>query len=288
MALQTEIWISDIQEALNSANQFNQFSMDHSAFVENHTVHIPQAAAASSVTRNRTSLPASISERTDSDLTYTLDHFTTDPKNVFNVKDIELSYSKRQSIFRQDFAKLNDTINDWLIYNWAKDAASGSSALETSAITFDDMLELAKNFDADNIPRRGRKLLVTPSIAKEIYSIDRLENTNDVNNMISVDGYIGRMAGFDIFVRDTVLKATGTTGGSDWEFEDPSYTGSTYHESALAWHPDFVARAQGSIIPFLDEGNPAYYGSIMSFAVRNGGKNIRSDGKGVYSLVYND
>lgn len=288
MALQTEIWVQDIQEALNSANQFSQFAMDHTAFVNNYTVHIPQAGAASDVTRNRSSLPASIGARTDSDLTYNLAHYTTAPKYVFDIKDVELSYAKRQSIFRQDFNELNDTINDWLIYNWASTAASGTSVVESTGITFDTMLNLAKKFDSDNIARRGRKLLVTPSIAKAIYSIDRLENTNDVNNMISIDGYIGRMAGFDIFVRDTVLEATGTTGGSDWTFATPEVaTGVTYKEAALAWHPDYVCRAEGDIQVFARENDPAYYGPIMSFGVRHGGKNMRSDGKGVYALVNN-
>lgn len=284
MSLQTEVWIRDIQEKLNSANQFNQFAVNHSIYVANNKVHIPNASAPSSVTRNNATLPLSPTTRTDVDLSYTLDKFSTAAKYVEDLEAVELSYDLRQSIFRQDYAELNDTINDWLLYDWGNSAASGASMVETTAITFDNLLSLGQKFDADNIERRGRKLVVTPAMAKAIYSIDRLENTESTNNMISIDGYMGRMAGFDIFVRDTVLEATGTTGAYTIYAPDVA-TGVTGLQCALAWHPDYVARAMGSIVPFIDLNNPLYQGSLLSLAVRSKGSKLREDGKGVYGLV---
>jgi hypothetical protein len=284
MSLQTQIWIKDIQEKLNSANQFSQFAKDHTVYVNNNTVHIPNAAAPSTVTRNNSTLPLVPTTRTDVDLTYVLDKFNTASKYVEDLEAVELSYGLRQSIFGQDMNELNDVINDWMIYDWSYYAASGASMVETSAVTFADLLSLAQKFDADNISRRGRKLLVTPAIAKAIYSIDRLEKTNDVNNMISIDGYMGRMAGFDIFVRDTVVEATGTTGAYTIIAPDTA-TGVTGKDCAIAWHAEYVARAMGTISPFVNEKDALYQGTLLSFAVRSKGSCMRSDGKGVYGLV---
>jgi len=284
MALQTQVWIKDIQEKISSLNQFTQFALDHSIYVNNNTVHIPNAAAPSAVSRNNATLPLVPTTRTDADLTYILDKFNTAAKYVEDLEAVELSYGLRQSIFGQDWAEINDVINDWMIYDWSNYAASGASMVETTAITFDNLLSLAQKFDADNISRRGRKLLVTPAIAKSLYAIDRLENTNDVNNMISIDGFMGRMAGFDIFVRDTVVEATGSTGAYTIIAPDTA-TGVTGFDTAIAWHPSYVARATGAITPFVNEKDALYQATLLSIAVRSKGSCMRSDGKGVYGLV---
>jgi len=284
MALQTQIWIKDIQEKLSSANQFSQFAKNHSPYVNNNTVHIPNAAAPSLISRNNATLPLVPAARTDVDLTYTLDKFSSAAKYIEDLEAVELSYDLRQSIFGQDMAELNDTVNDWLLYNWALTAASGASLVECTAVTFATMLSLAKKFDADNISRQGRKLICTPAIAEQIYGIDRLENTETVNNMISIDGYIGRMAGFDIMVRDVVLESTGATGAYTIYAPDVA-TGKTGFEVALAWHPDYVAAASGTPKVFLTENDPLYQGTLISLGVRNAGKNLRTDGKGVYGII---
>ena len=54
MALNKEIWQSDIVENFYPDNSFASKSVDDSVFVENHKVHIPNAGAPSNVERNRT------------------------------------------------------------------------------------------------------------------------------------------------------------------------------------------------------------------------------------------
>ena len=72
MALQQEIWIKDIQENFYQNNEFLQKATDHSMWVNFKTVHIPQAGSAGTVEQNRSLLPAAITSRTDSELTYNL------------------------------------------------------------------------------------------------------------------------------------------------------------------------------------------------------------------------
>ncbi len=283
MALSRELWIKQIREALNDNNDFNRFSVNHSSFVNRGTVHVPNAGSPSDVVRNRTTIPATASNRTDSDLTYDIDHFTTDPIQLgfYKLEDIELSYDKLKSVMSQDMAKLKDTINDWLIYKWAVDAASPSSEkiVESSGpIDFSHLLDLAEIMDRDQIPRSNRKLLVNPEIARDLLDIDRLSKTESLNNQVSVDGFIGRLAGFDIIERGRVVETDVGTG----DIVDPTLSG---QPTAVAWHPGFVSKAYGEIEVFERTEDPLVYGSIVSFGVRAGGSHMRTDFKGVYSLV---
>ena len=69
MALNRQIWLSTIVENFYPDNSFMAKSIDDSEFVDNKTVHIPNAGKPSSVVINRSEKPAKINERTDNDLT---------------------------------------------------------------------------------------------------------------------------------------------------------------------------------------------------------------------------
>lgn len=77
MALNKEIWQSDIVENFYPDNSFASKSVDDSVFVENRKVHIPNAGAPSNVKRNRTQKPATSQQRTDNDLEYDIDELTS-------------------------------------------------------------------------------------------------------------------------------------------------------------------------------------------------------------------
>ena len=51
MALQVQIWIKSIIENLFADNSFASKSVDHSEFVNEKTVHVPNAGAAPSVVK---------------------------------------------------------------------------------------------------------------------------------------------------------------------------------------------------------------------------------------------
>ena len=118
MALQVEIWVKSIIEGLFANNTFASRSVDHSEFVNNKTVHVPNAGAAPNVEKNRDTFPAKVTERKDVDLTYQMDEFTVDPVRIPHADQVELSYNKRESVTRQSRRKLAQDIYDSIIYNW--------------------------------------------------------------------------------------------------------------------------------------------------------------------------
>ena len=174
MAIQKEIWVNHIVEGLFADNSFLSKARNHDEFVVGgKVVHIPQAGAASGVSENRTTLPATVSKRTDTDITYNLSEFTTDPILVPHADTVELSYSKRESVLGQDRKKLADVVAMSFLYNWSP--SSGNTILTTGssvsahsksatgnrkAFTKADVLAAMTKFNDNDIPQEGRYLLV--------------------------------------------------------------------------------------------------------------------------------
>ena len=80
MAIQKEIWLRDIVEGLFADNSFASKAVNDDQWVnQGKKVHIPNAGAPSGVQKNRTTVPATAVKRTDTDVEYTLDEFTTNP-----------------------------------------------------------------------------------------------------------------------------------------------------------------------------------------------------------------
>ena len=100
MALNTEIWIRTIIEQFWPDNSFISRSVDHSSYVNNHSVHIPQAGNSPSITKNRTSFPATIKTRTDGELTYDLDIYDVEPLRTHKLSEVELRSSRPRAMPR--------------------------------------------------------------------------------------------------------------------------------------------------------------------------------------------
>ena len=115
MALQKEIWLNSIVELLFASNTFAARSVNHSAFVTDKTVHVPNAGSAPGVVKNRSTFPGTASQRTDYDLTYDINEYSTDPIHLQYSEEVELSYNKRESILKQMKAALAEAVHADLV-----------------------------------------------------------------------------------------------------------------------------------------------------------------------------
>lgn len=85
MALQVEIWAPDVKEFLTKDNEFiNACMIQDDNVLAGKVVHKPQSGGVAAVVRNRSSYPATVVTRTDTDLTYEIDEYTTDPFHIPN------------------------------------------------------------------------------------------------------------------------------------------------------------------------------------------------------------
>ncbi|NPD82248.1 hypothetical protein HPS57_09745 [Prevotella sp. PINT] len=296
MALNRQIWLSAIQENFYPDNSFAVKSVDDSAFVSCHTVHIPNAGAPSKVQINRSKVPADVTKRTDNDLTYDLDELTTDPIYIPHIETVELSYDKRNSVLANDREALRSNAQQNLLYKWftggnivkttgeARDAhTSGTASGKRKKVTKDDILELMILFNKDNVAKDGRYLLLDSVMyADLIADLSEKELWAFQNSADTEKGILGQLFSFHIMERSQVLRMAGD-GNTLLEWEKDAVAEEC--AAGLAWQEQCVSRAQGEVKMFDSMDNPQYYGDIYSFLMRSGGKYRRYDKKGVAALV---
>jgi len=304
MAIEKEIWIDDIQENLFASNSFVARGVDHSQWIDNKTVHIPQAGANPTVEKDRASVPATIGQRTDTDLQYNMAEFTTDPILIRNLEELQVNYNKRSSVLSQHVSTLGDTIGNHTAYTWAASGASRivrttGSAVGTAlapsatgtrkAITLADIATARGVLDKDNAPMEGRVLLMDADVYNsQLLAIPDAYQAQSYGQSALPSGVIARMFGFDIMIRSTVvvfdnagtpvIKAINSAGV-------PSAPAATDNIGCLAFHPNFVSQAVGDTKVFFNEDDAAYYGSYFSGLQMFGAAKLRSDQKGIVSIV---
>jgi len=295
--INVEIWQNFVVENLFKNNEFLMRSVDVSEFVLNGAVvHIPNAGNPSGIVRNRTNLPAQIKRRVDSDISYVLDEFTTDPVAILKADEVELSYDKMSSVLGEDMLALQELFADWMLYNWRVDTSTkrvlttgDAVAAHTTnatgnrkAVTIADIKSLRLKMNKDNVPKAGRVLILDSDMFDQLTSDMTATQYRDFSSQLNVaEGSVGRLFGFDIYERSTVLVANSSN-----EIKEPGATGATTDRGVgLAWQETMVERAKGTIEAFEDLRNPTMYGDVYSFLVRGGGRKRRADNKGVYALI---
>jgi hypothetical protein len=306
MALIKEIWVSDVQEALNRNADFLPYSVDHSAYIAFGTVHVPQSGSNPTVVKNPATFPLSINERTDTDRTYSLNQFALEPVLITNLDELQISYDKRQSVLGQQISTLTQRIGDEVAISWSATGASNivsttGSAVATSlapgatgtrkAVTLADIASLANKLDKDNVPRQNRKLLMSTDMFWELFQISDVirASYNGFQNQPNVlqNGIVAMLYGFEIMMRPVVsVYANSTTVPKAFG----AATATTDNLACIAFHSTTVARALGSMTPLYDSGSngngkPEYLGSIFNMEIMLGSAILRADMKGVAALV---
>lgn len=314
-----EIWTDYIVENLFKGNEFILRSIDESQYVlQGDVVHVPQAGAPSGVKRNRTNLPATITRRTDVDVTYALDEFTTDPRFIPEADKVELNYNKLASCMTEDMSYLKQVFADTMLWNWrpkfyikASKAKSANYLIHgtglRTGLCVDDFSKAKVIFDHWRIPHDDRWVILSTDMYKQICD-DVRNSTNENLSAIydHINGRLVKLEGFSIDERATVLLASNSTltavartqyyqfAASDLNYTPEDYediiggdksAATTACEIGLFWHPNFVRRAIGSTKMFNNDGDPTYYGDIYSFLQKGGGRISRGDCKGVLGVI---
>ncbi len=296
MAIQVEIWENDIVAGLYKDNQFLNYAFNADTYVlQGKVVHIPNAGAPPNVQRNRATLPATAVKRTDVDITYNLDEFTTDPMLLVDAEKAELSYDKRNSLLSEAKLSLADIVAEYMLVNWSPGVSvkTGGSPVPghtpsftgtRKALVADDIRKLALRFDSDNVPSTERYLMLDANMYHQLVGdLSQTQYRDFSSSLDQAKGIVGNLYGFNIMKRSLVLvydritqtaaKAIGAAAaGSDCA-------------AGLAWQKNSVERALGEVKFFENVGKAEYYGDIYSALVRMGGRIRRNDGKGVVALI---
>lgn len=299
MAIQKELWQNDIIEALWADNAFLQYAFNADQYVlAGKVVHIPQAGTSVSATTNRSSLPANVTTRTDTEINYSLDEITTDPILIPNADTIELSYDKRNSVLTDSKQAIAQAAALNLLFKWNPTAAGNITrttgaavAAHTASATGNrkkfvvaDLKAAKKVMDKQNIPSTERYVLIDADMYDQLTEDMTATQYRDFSSAINpATGVVGMLYGFNIMMRSEVARYTNaaTPVPISW-----ATAGSAADNAAvLCWHKNSVERALGLVDFFERLGDPTYYGDIYSALVRVGGRIRRADAKGIIAIV---
>jgi hypothetical protein len=302
MALQKEMWATDIAENVYPDNSFLSQCRDDSEFLEGKRVHLPQAGAAPAVQKNRTQLPAAATKRNDDVADYDVDEYTTDPVVLQLTEEIEASYPKRQSVLFDHIQTLTNQIAGGAAFAWSPTAATNIirttgnlrdpyksfQAGQRRAVAKKDFINAARLLNRMDVPQNGRVCLVDADLVADLMDIPEFTQAQMIGQANLVNGSIGRLLGFDIYVRSATTLFT--NAATPVKKDVVVANAATDNASILFWHPSFVRFAKGTTtnggIQIFEQANaPGYYGDVFSAMVRAGGRIARTDQRGVVSLV---
>jgi len=302
MAIQKEIWQKDIVSNLFADNTFLSKAFNADQYVlAGKVVHIPQAGTPSAVVKNRTVLPAVAVKRTDTEISYSLDEYTTTPRVVQVTEEIEVSYDKRQSVIGEDKTALIEAVSEEFIDKWSPEAASSATCyLRTTggdiaahlpiatgnrkSLLVKDLGDAAFKMNSLNIPKAERYALIDSWMYKQL--LDDMTEAAQVAFHKQADvakGTIGKLHGFEIYERSSVTRYTNaaTPVHKTWDTAGAI----TDNAAVLCWQKNSVERAMGEVVAFDNPKDATYFGDVLSFLVRAGGRIRRADNKGVVVII---
>lgn len=308
--VEVEMWSDYIASNLFKGFEFVKRSFDASKYVlMGKVVHIPQVGQKPAVEKNRSVLPAVAVKRTDTDVVYAIDEFTTDPVIIEDAANVQLSYDKMDDVLGDHKGVLNETVCDTLLHTWAPSGATritrstgtlaaGNTYLPSAtgsrrAYTLKDLKNVQTLMSKAKVPKDGRVAVMTEDAWAQIEEDLRISNSRDFSRYNDAaegtlsnkakEGSIGRLYGFDIYTTPSVvvydnaatpvLKPYGALGAA------------TDNDAILCWQERMIERAVGEIKFFGQEQAPLYYGDVYSALVRCGGRKRYDNQTGVYAIV---
>ncbi|MCZ2084155.1 MAG: hypothetical protein LC112_07755 [Flavobacteriales bacterium] len=305
MALEIEVWNETIQEKLLQDNAFLTQVADVSSdnIIKGTIVHLPQAGDPSGVVKNRTVFPAPVARRTDGEVLYKIDEYTTNPIWIKDAENKELSYDKRRSVLDQDVSNLSEEVAEGMLTNFIVSPIGTNATLPTTSILETSGAAVASGLTGSTGNRKAYSLgdlqklrnflikqkawnegqmnvLLTPDASVQMFPAESAITATYMAAVSEAErrsGVMYKAQGFNIFVRSSVyalaadktFKATGSVAGA------------TDCEGIFGWNKNMIEKAIGNTEAFEDLKNPVYYGDIYSFLVRMGGRARRKNFEGL-------
>lgn len=302
MGIETEVWVTYIKEKLFKVNPFLAFATNHDDKVlGGKVVHLPQAGAPSAVVKNRNVFPAVAVRRTDTDINYSLDNYTTDPVHILFDELADITYDKIDSVIGQDMAALVEAVADDLIVKWLtslpqtsiiRTTGDASALYNLPGATGNKLIFTEKDL------RRAAAAIRKQNFREQLYaqlSVDMLEQLkdslsqtqyNDFSRFYDAEkGVIGQLHGVTILEQRSQVAVFDENGGSPAVKAVGAAIAATDKDSGIIWGPSSVARAMGEAKLFEDTDDPHNYGDIYSTYLRYGGRRTRQDNAGILAIV---
>lgn len=225
-----EIWNARLLYALEKAHvATNLVNRNYEGEISNHgdTVHINTIGAITvkSYTKNTDIADPEVLSTTDQTL-------VIDQSKYFNfqVDDVDKVQAAGElvdtAMGRAAYA-LADVSDAYLLGVIAAGAAAGNtigSAAAPVALTasnvYENIVKLKTKLDKANVPNTGRTIVVPPDVHSLLLLDDRFaKSTATAGQEALINGLVGRIAGFDVYMSNNVKTGAGTDTGKTPYFE---------------------------------------------------------------------
>jgi N4-gp56 family major capsid protein len=225
-----ELWSARLLYALEKAHvATNLVNRNYEGEISNHgdTVHINAIGAITvkSYTKN-TDIDAP-ETLTTTDKTLVIDQAKYFNFQVDDVDKVQAAGELVDTAMGRAAYALADVSDAYLLGVIAAGAAAGNtigSAAAPVALTasnvYENIVKLKTKLDKANVPNTGRTIVVPPDVHSLLLLDDRFaKSTATAGQEALINGLVGRIAGFDVYMSNNVKTGTGTDTGKTPYFE---------------------------------------------------------------------
>jgi len=305
-----EIWVKDFAANLYDSKEWYNIGKNHSEYVLNSIVHIPQFVASVVPTKvtNSTTLPVAATRQTFDDLTYSVEMLAMAPQYVTNIDAAEASFDTRTALMQDGISYLQQAMSIEIADKWAP-IVSGSVALTTGTstrsniygntsikkLTFNDVL-LAKSSlirNTKNVDLDKLYIIVDSVMYNDIVTMSEFNDKSTlVGDTAVVKGLVGEIGGLKV-----IQRAIGLPYVSQYVKAAVDYTdghAATMFSAALLVAGDYVSYAYGTmengqIMMGVTPYAQGYYSDVLQGHTRVGAspkyKAVSNVVKGVFAIV---
>lgn len=301
--IEVEFWVKYIMKRFWKDNAFLKHAFNEDDYViGGKIVHIPQPGGLPTVVKNRNVFPATAVRRTDGEVLYSLDEYSTDPTHIQDAEKIEVSYDKIDSVLGDHVGQMNQTIATDMIIKWLALLPS-SHIVETSGVSTSakvagqtgnrlatvhtDLKKARLIMNLQDVPGEDRYSLFEENMMDELTdSLSTTQYKDFSQHYDAKTGVIGKLYNFNIMTRSSVAMSAAALNGSSQLVANAlgAATSATDQVTSLCWHKDAVTRAIGEVKVFEDINNPLYFGDVYSALSRMGGRRRRADSTGLVAI----
>lgn len=301
-----QIFLPELVRNLFSDNAFLLQSRDWSAYTYGKTVNFPQAGALPGVVINNDGTVAlTPAGRTDINRTYNIEEYQTIPTLIDWSEEMLINYAKRQDVIEAHKGQITNDMALRILFKWIsgvpaanivrtsgddKAAVSPSATGTRKKVTLADFAKLHTVLTNAKVPNDQRRCILVPAyMFEDILAIPEfLKLDSNPNNATLNTGAVGKVFGFNVFVRDTTIifnNASAPVAQSPKVDATLSYrtAAAADNQAIIAWHPAFVTRAVSpqSLVSII----PSHGGTAMSATMLAGGHHLYNSMAGVAALV---
>lgn len=287
MALQKQVWTSQIMENFYPIATFLSYARDFSELAENDIINLADVGFDPEVLINNTTYPIAIVERDDTPKSFELNLFETLNTLVKNPEAVELAYDKLESVIYGHRMALQAKTAAKAAHAYAPQKETEFTPVTPTTgedngdgfkrVRVEDFLKHKRRYDILNIPADKRFLVLEPRHLEDLILFD-LKAFKDITDF--VDGKPKRFAGFNIleFTENAVYDSTTFEKKSFGAVASPTDTFCSFSFSA-----DEVMKADGTVQMYERLNDPELRGTVVGFDKRFIALPIRN--KGVGSIV---